>query len=64
VGLILLNLLCENKCIICNKEKEKGLEILGKNVCNLCENNLISSYPLSDEYYEYILALKKIFKNI
>jgi len=43
-------------CTVCNKEKNDGLNILGKHICQECLNS-ISQIEINDIEYEYYLSV-------
>ena len=50
-------------CDICHIEKEKGIELLGANICNDCFNEIATTSVQSENYDYYKEMVKRILKN-
>ena len=48
-------------CIVCGREEMPNLIIMGKNICESCENEIIKLNVEDNNYTEYIDAIKNIF---
>ncbi|TCS94330.1 inhibitor of sigma-G Gin protein [Hazenella coriacea] len=42
------------RCVICEQEKDERLNILGKTICELCEQDLATS-NVGDSNYSYLV---------
>ena len=52
----------ENSCGICGKVSDNGIIIKGNLICPNCEVNMLNIEPGDEEYNNYILKLKNLFK--
>ncbi|MFC7443387.1 sigma factor G inhibitor Gin [Laceyella putida] len=50
-------------CMICGQEKEEGLEILGKQICCTCEEEMVQSKVEDPVYLYYVWRLRGLFAN-
>lgn len=47
-----------NKCIICEEQKDKGINLYTTFICTACEHNLIHTEPREEKYNYYVRKLK------
>ncbi|WP_257822733.1 sigma factor G inhibitor Gin [Salipaludibacillus agaradhaerens] len=45
-------------CLICKKEKQYGIHILGAFICHKCEKEMVRADVTDDCYSEYVERLK------
>lgn len=50
-------------CDLCHEEIEKGIDLLGANVCEKCFEELSTTSVSSENYDYYKEMVKKILKN-
>lgn len=51
-------------CIVCDKEREDGLDIFEKFICRACEEKIVTTAACDKEYPVLIDKLKKLWEVI
>lgn len=51
------------RCVICEQEQNDGLWILGKTICESCEQDLATSDVADSNYSYLVFRLKQIWCN-
>ncbi|CCQ98221.1 Inhibitor of sigma-G Gin [[Clostridium] ultunense Esp] len=49
------------RCIICDTEKEEGIDIWKSFICNECEQEMVRTEVSDHRYNDFIHKLKKIW---
>lgn len=48
------------RCVICEEEKEKGIQLYNLFICSECERNMIHTQPREEKYQYYLRKLKNM----
>jgi hypothetical protein len=50
-------------CIICQEERRDGLELFGKFICTMCEQEIVDTSVADPKYLYFLSRLKALFAN-
>jgi hypothetical protein len=50
-------------CIICQEERRDGLELRGKFICTMCEQEIVDTSVADPKYLYFLSRLKALFAN-